>query len=92
MQIHGASQLHGVQGLQGPHSNRNNAPRSSSSVGGTGDQVDISAAADAAAAAAEGGDVRTDLVARVRSEIADGTYETPDKLDTALSALLDDIA
>lgn len=92
MQIHGASQLHGVQGLKGPYANRGNAPRSSSSVSGPGDQLDISAAADAAASAAESGDVRADLVARVQSEIANGTYETPEKLDAALNRLLDDIA
>jgi hypothetical protein len=31
-------------------------------------------------------------VARVKNEIAAGTYETAEKLDSALSRLLDDIA
>jgi len=34
-------------------------------------------------------DIRTDLVQRLRLEIANGTYETPDKLDAALDRLLD---
>ena len=35
---------------------------------------------------------RAELVARVRSEIALGSYETPEKLDLALARLLEDIA
>jgi len=37
-------------------------------------------------------DVRQDLVDRVRSEIADGTYESDDKVKAALDGLLDDLA
>ena len=33
--------------------------------------------------------VRTDLVERVRREIAAGTYDTPEKFDIALERLLD---
>jgi negative regulator of flagellin synthesis FlgM len=33
--------------------------------------------------------IRADLVARVRREIAAGTYDTPEKLDAALERLLD---
>jgi len=32
--------------------------------------------------------IRADLVARVRQEIADGTYDTPDKFEIALDRLL----
>ena len=35
-------------------------------------------------------DVRTELVDRVRAEIQRGDYETPDKLDAAIDAVLDD--
>jgi hypothetical protein len=31
-------------------------------------------------------------VASIRAQIANGTYETPEKLDMALSRLLDEIA
>jgi len=34
---------------------------------------------------------RRELVDRVQQEIADGTYETSDKLDQAISGLLDDL-
>jgi hypothetical protein len=33
-------------------------------------------------------EIRHDLVARIRREIAAGTYETPDKLEAALARLL----
>jgi len=32
--------------------------------------------------------IRADLVARVRQEIADGTYDTPEKFEIALARLL----
>ena len=35
---------------------------------------------------------RADLVARVRAEIALGSYETPEKLQLALARLLDNVA
>lgn len=92
MQINGSSHVHGPHALQGPYSARSNAARPQFSVGATGDQLDISAAAEAAIQATESGDVRTDLVARIKNEIASGTYETADKLDAALERLLDDLA
>jgi hypothetical protein len=36
--------------------------------------------------------IRSELVARVRKEIAEGTYETPEKLEKALGRLLDELA
>jgi negative regulator of flagellin synthesis FlgM len=88
MHIHGASHLHGPQSLQGPHWNRPATPAQGTQAP---DQVDISPAAEAAMKAAEAGDLRADLVARVRSEIAAGTYETPDKVAVALENLLDEM-
>jgi hypothetical protein len=58
---------------------------------GTADLLEISPAAEAAVRAAESGAIRSDLVARIRTEIAAGSYETPDKLDAALERLLDEI-
>jgi anti-sigma28 factor (negative regulator of flagellin synthesis) len=37
---------------------------------------------------ARGGEIRHDLVARVRKEIAEGTYDTPEKMQAALERLL----
>ena len=92
MNIQGPSSIHGIQGVKGPHStNRTNGTKSTQSTTGPADQLDISPAGEAAAQAAEGGDIRADLVARVRSEIAAGTYETPEKLDAALDGLLNEL-
>ena len=90
MQIHGPSQVHGPQDVKGPHAGRSNAKPSPASAAPS-DRVDISPAAEAAIEAAEQGGIRGDLVARVRGEIAAGTYETPEKIDAALNRLLDEI-
>lgn len=35
--------------------------------------------------------IRRDLVDRIRQEIAEGTYDTPEKFDAALERLLDEL-
>lgn len=92
MQIYGPSHIHGPQGLNGPHFNRTQGTQAGKSPASPADQLDISAAAEAAVQAVENGEIRSELVARVRSEIAAGTYETPEKLDAALDRLLDEIS
>ncbi|MCA9229412.1 MAG: flagellar biosynthesis anti-sigma factor FlgM [Planctomycetales bacterium] len=89
MHIHGPSQVHG---LKGPHISPSSSPRANRPSATPTDSLDISPAAQAAASAAESSEIRSDLVARVRSEISSGTYETPEKLDAALSRLLDEIS
>ena len=91
MQINGPSHVHSPHGLNGPHFNRNNRVDTDNSAASPADQLEISAAAQAAIEAHESGEIRSELVSRVREEIANGTYETPDKLDTALDRLLDEI-
>ena len=92
MNIQGPSHIHGIHGVKGPHSSsRSSGPLSSRSTSGPSDEVEISPAGEAAAQAVEGGEIRADLVARVRSEIAAGTYETPEKLDAALEGLLNEL-
>ena len=91
MQIYGPSHVHGPHQLQGPHWNRPATPATDASAAPTVDHVDISPAAEAAVQATETGDIRTDLVARIRGEIANGTYETAEKLDAAVDRLLNEI-
>ena len=92
MNIQGPSSIHGAQSVKGPHSShRTNHSKPTQSTSGPSDQLDISPAAEAAAQAAESGDIRADLVARVRGEIAAGTYETPEKLGAALDGLLSEL-
>ncbi len=91
MNVSGAYRIHGPHTLQGPHSPRPAAPTTSTPAARGADQVEISAAAEAAAQVSETGEIRADLVTRIRSEIAAGTYETPAKLDAALDRLLDEL-
>ena len=90
MHVYGSSQVHGPHNVKGPQNARSPAPQSSDRPAPPADQLDISPAAAAAAEVADG-EIRTDLVARVRGEISAGSYETADKLDGALDRLLDEI-
>ena len=55
------------------------------------DVVDISTASILAAKARELPPVRSDLVAKVRSEIAEGTYETQERLDATVDRLMEEL-
>ena len=62
------------------------------------DQLDLSSSVSdvnrlQAASELSGGEtIRTDRVAEIRRQIAEGTYETPEKLDAALDRILDQFA
>ncbi|WP_231615331.1 flagellar biosynthesis anti-sigma factor FlgM [Novipirellula artificiosorum] len=60
------------------------------------DQLDLSSAASGVnrldGAIAGGGEIRIDRVAEIRRQIADGSYETPEKLEAALDRMLDQFA
>ncbi|QDT02651.1 hypothetical protein K227x_10290 [Rubripirellula lacrimiformis] len=66
------------------------------------DQLDISSTSAAASTGinrldgtsqvAGGGEIRIDRVAELRRQIADGSYETPEKMDAALDRMLDQFA
>ena len=49
----------------------------------------VSLSVDAVRTADSTGDIRFDRVNSIRASIADGSYETPEKLDAALDRLLD---
>ncbi len=52
------------------------------------DQVDISVEAQSITSAS--GEIRADRVAEIRAQINSGVYETSEKLDVALSRMLDE--
>jgi negative regulator of flagellin synthesis FlgM len=56
------------------------------------DQVELSNTAQLLSKIADLPDVRQNLVDRVKSSIADGSYESDSKTDAAIDSLLDDIA
>ena len=55
------------------------------------DTVEISTVARLAAQVHELPAVRTEVVQRVKSELAAGTYETQDKIDVAIDRLMDEL-
>jgi negative regulator of flagellin synthesis FlgM len=91
MQIYGPTHLHGPQSIGAPHLARNTAPATPPASAAPTDSVEISEAARQAADMQSADGVRWDRVESVRQQIADGTYETPEKLGIALDRLLDQI-
>jgi negative regulator of flagellin synthesis FlgM len=90
MQIQGTNRIHGPQGINAPHFTAKTAGTGSTGAAGKADRVEISPAATAAMDAAEGaGKVRSDLVNLIRSQIANGTYDTPEKMDIAMERMFD---
>ncbi|MCA9300712.1 MAG: flagellar biosynthesis anti-sigma factor FlgM [Phycisphaerales bacterium] len=55
------------------------------------DQVEVSDVAYFLSRLRDMPDIRTDLVERIREEIANGTYETQERLDGAIDGLLEDL-
>jgi len=55
------------------------------------DSVEISLEAKIAGMLAEIPDIRAELVARVKAEIAAGTYETSENLDAAIATMLEEV-
>ncbi len=90
MQIQGAVHIHGPQALQGPH-RTSLSPASANSSPQVVDQLDLSREAQELSQTRQSGQIRHDLVNRVRQEIAAGVYDTDQKLDVALDRLLDEL-
>jgi negative regulator of flagellin synthesis FlgM len=91
MHIYGPAHLHGAQPINSPHNARTSKPSAPSPAGQIQDELDISDAARLIERAKDVPEIRRDVVDRIRAQIAEGTYETRDKLDIALDRLLDEI-
>jgi negative regulator of flagellin synthesis FlgM len=91
MQIFGASHIFGSQPI-GSIGGTQQASGPSEANGLLGsDQIDISPEADMISRVQETNDVRADRIAQIRAQIADGTYETHERLDIAVGRLLDQV-
>ncbi|MFA9476855.1 flagellar biosynthesis anti-sigma factor FlgM [Phycisphaerales bacterium AB-hyl4] len=55
------------------------------------DQVEFSDTARLLSKLNEMPEIRQELVDRVKQEIADGSYETPEKIEVAVDAMLEDL-
>ena len=82
---HGAQATGAVRGVEAAHATE--AAGRQQGVGEVHDAVALSV--DAVQAAGAASDIRFDRVNAIRAAIADGSYETPEKLDLALDRLLD---
>jgi negative regulator of flagellin synthesis FlgM len=91
MQIYGPAHVHGPQPISAPHAARLSQPASRAESAPIQDEVQISDAARLVEQAQQAPDIRQDRVQAIRAQIAAGTYETPEKLDIAVSRLLDEI-
>lgn len=105
MQIYGPFRVSTTQQSQGAGRTQPQTPASPTGkpTATPVDQLDLSASSsvqasgginrlDASSAIAGGGEIRIDRVAELRRQIADGSYETPEKLDAALDRMLDQLA
>jgi flagellar biosynthesis anti-sigma factor FlgM len=99
MQINGLQSAQSIQSLATTQRSKpSQATESVASSSAITDQLDLSAEAQAlgevqSASATQGSTgIRQDRVDAIRQAIADGTYESPEKLSGALDRLLDSFA
>lgn len=95
MEIQNTQYMHGVQGLQGPHRNTPVREMQQPTAGNSGIQDEVRFSDEALKMSETKSNeessvsgVRFDLVNRIKSEIANGTYDTPDKMDIAFERML----
>jgi negative regulator of flagellin synthesis FlgM len=91
MQIYGPSYLHGSQPISAPHSARMSQSAAPADAAPIQDELNLSDTAQMIDQVRQAPDIRQDRVTALRSQIANGTYETHDKLDVAVNRLLDEI-
>jgi negative regulator of flagellin synthesis FlgM len=91
MQIYGPTHLHGAQPLNAPHAPRSSQPAAQAGSASFKDSLEISDAGRLAEQMSQIPDIRQDRVNAIRTQIANGTYETDAKLNVALDRLLDEI-
>lgn len=91
MQIHGASHVAPAHSISGPQFARTE-PTAPAAGGPIVDSLELSAEADAASGLSDVGGLRLDRINQIRAELANGTYDTEEKLSSALDRFLDQYA
>ncbi len=91
MQVYGPAQLHGPQAIAAPHSAHANRPTTSAASAPIQDEVQISSQGEIMSRMSDIPEIRHDKVQALRAAIAQGTYDTDEKLNVALDRLLDEI-
>ena len=92
MQIYGPSSAHGPHSVNHTHLDRTREPQTNHRLEVPSDEVEISDMAQVLESLSTIPDVRQERIDAVREAIANGTYETDEKLNAALERLLDEIA
>ena len=96
MDISGIHHINGVHGINAPHFAENGTKeiQEASQCKPIQDEIEISTTAERLSATtetsapSESGEIRYDLVNRIREEIAAGTYDTPERMDVAMERFL----
>ncbi|MCR4411587.1 MAG: flagellar biosynthesis anti-sigma factor FlgM [Thermoguttaceae bacterium] len=91
MHVYGPVHLHGPQAIGAPHTARPAKPAEPTGATPVQDELQLSSEAQLVDRIRDLPEIREDRVARIRAEIAAGTYETDEKLQIALGRLLDEI-
>ena len=91
MQIYGPTQVHGPQSINAPHANRAATAQPTYDSRSFTDELSISTEGEFVSLASQLPDIRTERVNQIRSQIAQGSYDTDEKLNAALDRLLDEI-
>ena len=91
MHIYGPAQLHGAQPIGAPHTSRLSQPQAPQQSAAIQDELEISDAGQMVDRVRQLPEIRQDRVNQIRAQIAEGTYETGEKLDIAIGRLLDEI-
>jgi anti-sigma28 factor (negative regulator of flagellin synthesis) len=94
--INSINNVNGLRGVQNVKFNETAKSAVSAETENTQiqDEIEISttarrlSATSEASSVAESGEIRYDLVNRIREEIANGTYDTPERFDVAMEHLL----
>jgi negative regulator of flagellin synthesis FlgM len=91
MHIYGPAHLHGAQPIGAPHSSRMNNQQPAAEASPIQDELQLSDAGQLVDKVRDLPDIRQGRVDQIKAQIADGTYETEEKLDIALGRLLDEL-
>lgn len=89
--INGLGNTNSVHRLSAAKGYRQEKVAESAGVRRGEDRVEISATVARLLEKLRAGDIRTEKVESIRSQIEAGTYETDDKIDGAIDKLLDDL-
>lgn len=88
MQIRPTSNVQSTSSVNLHANNKTSSTETNNSI--PVDQVDISA--EAQSISQTGTEFRSERVNDIRAQISNGVYETPEKIDAAISRMLDEIA